>query len=183
VCYYQANSKLSKVKMKGYYLGAGAFVLATLLLQGPIQNETLGLPMSGLQSAAFGYLCGLTTIMASGMYSFWRNHPFNVGELPDWLLSEQSPLNRRNGSLPAKSEKSAMIEPNPNSKPMTFEPSLEELPIPPISRVSRKAKQSMLKSLNNKIPGLPKPRIFELPEELPCPYSCEAEQTGQEAGK
>jgi len=165
--------------MKGYYLGAGVFVLTTLLLEGPIQNVALGLPMSGLQSAAVGYLCGLLAIMVSGLYSFWRHHPFNVGELPEWLLNEQAPQNRRSENLAGKGKKSAIIESKTEPESLTFEPSLEELPIPPTSGKSRKIKQSMLKSLNTKVPRLRRPRIFDLPEEFPCPYVCKAEQTGK----
>jgi hypothetical protein len=169
--------------MKGYYLGATVSVLATLLLQGPIQNEELGLPMNGLQSTAMGYLIGLLTIMASGMYTFWRNHPFNVGELPEWIITEQSPQKRLGDDITRIDQESKSIDSESEPAPLAFEPSLEELPIPPISGKLRKAKTLVLTSLNKKIPRLRGAHIIDLVEEFPCPYNCETERAGEDTGE
>jgi hypothetical protein len=186
--YPLVHLKLLIVHMKGYYFGGSVFVLSALFLQGPIRIEALGLPMSSFKATAVGYLIGLFTVMAAGLYSFWRNHPFNVGELPEWLLSEQSPLKRRGQNVrgkntPAKGQESETLASDGDLENLTFQPSLEELPIPANPGRTRKARNSVLKSLNARVPKLKKPRIFDLPEEFPCPYVCEAEQTANDAGE
>ena len=154
-------NSLCEMLMKGFYLGSTVFALISLLLQGPIQREAIGLPMNGLPATGFGFVCGLIVIMVAGTHKFWCTQSFRLGELPEWLWFDRV-LHEK--VIPEKSGKSSGPLLRPKSAPTKN-----------LVLDAKVLKQSLLKTLNGKIPQLLKPSVTNLPEEFPCPYISEAD--------